>query len=269
MVVIKIYANDFEYDGVRLQNLGYMICSFDGGGLQTSSSGSQITINTVSMKQGESWGTVSSEYTECLQATFSICKIPCMHENIDISLLELRQLMRWLNRKSYHKFRFIDSDYNQYYFNASFNVNKIEFGNSIIGLELTMQTDLPYAFGRDKKHILESEEENWEVEIINSSDIEGFVYPEMVIEIKSSGDFILKNSMDEQTMEIKNCQAGEIITLNYPLISSSIPSHKIQNDFNWHFLRLGRIYKDGKNSLNISLPSKIKIFYIPAIKLGI
>ena len=32
---------------------------------------------------------------------------------------------------------------------------------------------------------------------------------------------------------IKNCVSGEVITLSYPIISSSVSSHNIADDFNW------------------------------------
>ena len=268
--VIKIYAVDFEYDGIRLRDLGYTICSFDGGGFQTSSNGAQITFNNVSTKYGERWLLANAEYTECLEATFSICKIPCMNngEN-NISLIELRYLMRWLNRKKYHKLKFIGDGCEDFYFWASFNVNKIEFGTGVVGLELAMLTNSSYAFRESKTHLLESEKSNWKVDIISTSDDEGYIYPRMEIEIKEDGDLTIQNDMDQNTMEIKNCVANEIITLDYPFISSSLPSHEIQNDFNWHFLRMVKTFQTGKNHLLISIPCKIKITYSPIVKIGI
>ena len=57
-------AYDFEYDGKKLSDFGYMICFFDSGGLNTVSGGSQITFNTVSTKHGELNELISSEYSE-------------------------------------------------------------------------------------------------------------------------------------------------------------------------------------------------------------
>ena len=269
MVVIILYATDFEYDGIRLKNLGYVICSFDGGGIQTVSNGSEITFNTISMKRGERWGLAGTEYGECLQATFSICKIPCMNEEFEIPVYEVRKLMRWLNRKNYHKLRFIEQDYDNFYFEASFNVNKIEFGNKIVGLELTMFTNKPYTFFDQRTHLLESEKNNWNVILTSLSDEEGYVYPKMEIEIKNAGDLIIQNSLDNSIMEIKNCIPGEKISVDYPLISSSESTHQIQDDFNWKFFRLWKTFQTGQNQLTISIPCKLKISYNPICKMGI
>lgn len=268
--MIKIHAVDFEYDGIRLRDLGYTICFFDGGGIQTASNGAQITFNNITTKYGERWLLANTEYTECLEATFSICKIPCMNnEEINISLIELRHLMRWLNRRDYRKLKFIGNGYENIYFMASFNVSKIEFGTGVVGLELTMQTNAPYAFHEPKKLYLESDVSNWEVGILNTSDDETYLYPEMEITITENGTLTIQNDMDENIMEIKNCTANEIITINYPNISSSLPSHEIQNDFNWQFLRLAKTFQTGQNHLSISIPCKIKITYMPIVKIGI
>lgn len=267
--MIKIIATDFEYDGIRLKNLGYVICSFDGGGLQTSSNGSEIIFNNVSMKQGEQWELASTEYGECLQSTFSICKIPCMTEDIEIPIYEVRKLMRWLNRKTYHKFRFLEKNYDNFFFEASFNVNKIEFSDKIVALELTMQTNSPYAFSNKRTHLIESNTANWTVNLVTLSDVEGFLYPKMEIEIKNDGDLTIENNLDNFIMEIKNCSAGEKIEINYPIISSSISSHKIQDDFNWKFFKLWKTFQTGQNQLIISIPCKIKILYNPICKIGI
>lgn len=105
--MIKIYATDFEYDGIRLGNLGYLICRFDGGGLETISNGSQITFNKISMQRGSRWELASSEYSECLQATLQICKNPCMAEDMYMSLQEVSKLTSWLNRKDFYKLKFL------------------------------------------------------------------------------------------------------------------------------------------------------------------
>lgn len=268
--MIKIYAVDFEYDGIRLRDLGYTICFFDGGGIQTASNGAQITFNNVSTKYGERWLLANTEYTECLEATFSICKIPCMNnEDINIPLVELRRLMKWLNRRDYHKLKFIGNGYENIYFMASFNVNKIEFGIGVVGLELTMYTNSACAFHEPKTHFLNSEVSNWEVEITSMSDDETYIYPQMEITVKENGTLTIQNSMDDNIMEIKNCVADEIININYPLISSSLLSHEIQNDFNWQFLRIAKTFQTGRNRLSISIPCEIKMTYTPIVKIGI
>ena len=63
--------------------------------------------------------------------------------------------------------------------------------------------------------------------------------------------------------------SGEIITIDYPIITSSISEHKIQNDFNWKYFRIVNTFKTGRNNLSISIPCKIEMTYSPIVKLGV
>ena len=103
----------------------------------------------------------------------------------------------------------------------------------------------------------------------DSSYEEGFIYPEMEITVKKDGNLKIHNSVENREMYIKNCVAGEIITLDYPVIKSSISSHNIQNDFNWIFFRVANTYDNSRNDLTISLPCSIKIKYSPIVKVGL
>lgn len=267
--MIKIYAVDFEYDGIRLGNLGYLICRFNGGGLETVSNGSQITFNKISMQRGNRWELASTEYTECLQATLQICKNPCMVDDMYMSLQEISKLTSWLNRKDFHKLKFFADEYYDLYFEASFNVSRIELNNVPAGLELTMETKSPYALHDPEIINIESDTTDWKKTIVSKSDDDGYIYPHMSIEVKSDGDLTIYNDLDDKTMQIKNCISGEIITLDYPIITSSISDHKIQNDFNWKYFRIVNTFKTGRNNLSISIPCKIEMTYSPIVKLGV
>lgn len=267
--MVKIYALDFEYDGIRLGNLGYIICRFDGGGLETISNGSEIIFNKVSMQHGERWGLAGTEYGECLQATLQICKNPCMVDDMYMSLQEISKLSSWLNRKEFHKLKFFADEYYDLYFDASFNISRIELNNIPVGLELTVETKSPYALHDPISISIEGDSSNWEKTIVSKSWNDGYVYPRMEIEIMENGDLIISNSSDDNVMEIKNCTSGEVISIDYPLISSSDSIHKIYNDFNWKFLRIFNSFKTGKNIFSISIPCKIRMTYSPAVTLGI
>ena len=119
-------AYDFEYDSIRLSDLGMTLCSFDSLGVETVSNGSEITFNTVSTLGGSKHELTSSQYDDCITATFQICNNLCDNPTEQISLEKSRDIMRWLNRKSFHKFKLIDYDgeYSGIYFEASFNVSK-------------------------------------------------------------------------------------------------------------------------------------------------
>lgn len=263
-------AKDFEYDGRNLSDIGYVLCDFNsGGGFETIANGSQISFNTTSVQFGTKQELLSTEYNECLTTVFQICKNPCIYEELSISKDELRQIMKWLNRKDYHKLKILDSDYMDLYFEASFNISRIEMNGSLYGLELNVFTNRPFALHETQKHTIVVENQNEIKSVTSFSDDEGHIYPHTRIEIHADGDLTIYNALDNRTTSISNCISGEIITMDYPMIHSSIESHKIQNDFNWNFLRLANTFKTGKNQLVISLPCKINLSYSPPVKMAI
>jgi len=70
---------DFEYDGLNLSNLGYIVCNFGQDGIQTISNGSQVTFHTVSTGYGSKQELTSVEYQECLETSVQSCKYPCFY----------------------------------------------------------------------------------------------------------------------------------------------------------------------------------------------
>ena len=261
---------DFEYDGIRLSDKGFIICKFDSNGIETVSNGSYITFNTVSTMRGAKYELMSSEYSDCLKTSFQICKHPCIVDDGEITILEQREIMQWLNRKEFHKFKLLDDvEYTNIFFEASFNISKIECDGKVYGFELEMFTNRPYALQEPIFLNLENTTTNGQKQILSKSDEEGYIYPDMEIVIAADGDFEFYNDLEKRTMRIANCKAGEVISVSYPMISSSLASHKIQNDFNWKFFRIANTLRAKVNNVTISLPCTITMKYHPIIKVGI
>ena len=264
---MRIY--DFEYDGWTLRDKGFIVCKFGSKGLETVSNGSNITFNTVSASRGERHELVSTEYGDCLSTTFQICKDTCNVDDKEISVSEMQDIMSWLNRKSFHKFRFINDEYIDIYFEGSFNVSKIEIDGRLCGFELNLITNRPFGLHNPIVVKIENTKANEVKKIYSSSDEEGHIYPSMEIVVNSNGNLEIYNEFENRTMRIANCKAGEVITVNYPMIESSLSSHKIQNDFNWIFFRLAKTYQNGLNNISISLPCTITMTYTPIVKVGL
>ena len=265
---------DFEYNGLTLSDMGYIICKFGSDGLETINNGSQITFNTISTLHGAKHELASVEYGDCLESTFQICKNPC-NGDIEMTVNEVRELSRWLNRKEFLKFKLLDNEYLNLYFEASFNISRIESNGKIVGLELNMITNRPFALQEPKTIVLESLVEN-DVKVINdTSDAVGYIYPHMKITVNQDGDLNIWNSAEvdddgeERLTQIKGCKVGETITLDYPIIQSTLSSHKIQNDFNWNFFRIANTFRNKKNELTISIPCTIELSYSPIVKISI
>lgn len=262
-------AYDFEYDGDNLSNKGFIICKFGTQGIQTISNGSYITFNTVSTEHGQKHELTSVEYEECLGTTFQICKHPCIGDAEEVSVSEIREIMRWLNRKEFRKFKLLSPDYMDIYWESTFNVSKIEIEGKVYGFELTVITNRPFALKETVEVNITNLQDNGKKVVSSLSDEIGYIYPKMKIVIDKSGDLEIHNGLENRTMRIANCVEGEIITINYPMIETSEISHKIQNDFNWNFFRLANTFVERRNELLISIPCTIKMTYNPIVKLSI
>lgn len=263
-------AFDFEFDGINLSDKGFIICTFGSKGLETVSNGSQITFNTVSTLGGSKHKLTSAEYEDCLETTIQICKTPCNSDVMDISTSEFRELTKWLSRKEFLKFKILDEDHIDLYYEAAFTeISRVELDGRLIGLELNLITNSPFALKEPKTIIIKNTTQDGMHSINDTSYEEGYIYAQTEITILEDGDLNIYNALEDRSVYIANCVAGEVITMDYPIIQSSISSHNIQNDFNWNFFRVANTFRNSRNDLTISIPCTIKIKYSPIVKVGL
>ena len=266
-------AYDFQYGKRTLSSFGMMICSFDSKGLETID-GIEITFNTVSTLNGAKSELISTIYEQNLETTIQIAKYSCSTGIQEISSHEYREILRWLSRKGFYKLKFLGKDHIDLYYEAAFTkIRKIEIDGKLYGLELTIQTNRPFALKEPRiitiNNTAENIANNKKHSVFDTSNEEGCIYPCTEIKILEDGDLDIYNALEDRHVVIKNCVANEVITMDYPIIQSSISSHKIQNDFNWNFFRIANTYENRRNDLTISLPCTIKIEYSPIIKVGL
>lgn len=262
-------AYDFSYDGKNLSDFGMMICRFGSDGLETVADGAEITFNTISTHNGAKSELTSVVYENCLEATFQICKHSCSGGMQEITAAEHRNLTKWLNRKRFLKLKIFDKDYMDLYYEARINVSKINLDGKLVGFELNILTNRPFAL-RDPVTInINNTKANGQHSINDISHEEGYIYPYTKITVKEAGNLKIVNAMENRSTYIANCAAGEKITMDYPIIQSSDPSHKIENDFNWNFFRVANTYDNSRNDLTISIPCSIELKYSPIVKVGL
>lgn len=286
-----MFATDFEYDGQYLSDFGFIICQFDASnGTNIVSSGSTITFNTVSQHRGAYFGLAGTKYEECIQTTFDICKNPDIHKDMRITTEEYRNLARWLNRKEFLQLNFIDdvdydTYYEPYYYDASFNIDKIKLHEVLYGMRLTMQTNRPFAYGKTITKILDATDEsiynkfystqNPNYKIEDKSDEIGYIYPKITITVTKDCNIRIYNYSTVDTMIINNCKKNEVITVDYPTITSEVPEemedfvHDLANDFNFGFIRIGNKYNNRTNRLGIWGYCTVKFEYNPIVKVGV
>lgn len=263
-------ASDFEFNGKRLSEFGCIIANFDGGkGLETID-GAEITFNTIPSLNGSIYHLASSVYESCLETTIQIAKYSCSAGIQEITATEHRNLTRWLSQKKFMKFKILDENHIDLYYNAAFStISKIEIDGRLMGLELNIVTNSPHALKEPKTITVKNLEVDGKHSINDISHEEGYIYPYTEITVNQDGDLKIYNAIENRDTYIANCVAGEVITMDYPVIESSISSHNIQNDFNWNFFRVANTYENSRNDLTISLPCTIKIKYSPIVKVGL
>lgn len=273
---------DFEYNGLLLSDFGCMVCSFESNGLETTSIGSNLTLNTIPDKNN-GFTLLSSSYEEPYSESFQICKKNCHGDDMYFDNAELAKIMRWLNKRTYCKFKAI-SDSNgtsNIYYMGTFNVQKLTLSGSVVGLELTFTADAPFGYYETTEHTMNFSDSNNEYFLYDLSDEVGYIYPSILeIECLADGDLRINNSQEDKVVEIKNCKNGEIITLDgkNKIIQTNIEHKGLYNDFNYNFVKVVRKeiiedgYEDENSNLNIytvSLPCIITLAYSPICKLGV
>lgn len=261
---------DFEYDGICLSDLGFMVCSFDGI-TESQLEGSKITFNQTSVMMGKKQLLSNTKYEECLTTEFDICKINCNGNPEDsyISVEEEEKIRRWLNRKKFHKFKILSDRFKKIYFMGSFNVQSNEFAGNIHGMHLSFVSDAPFGY-TDSKYKF-SVEQNEPYTIYDMSAEEGDIFLTATITCKSSGTLEITNSFNNSTTIIRNCIEGEVISINNMIIQSSNEEHdsSIMNDFNFIFPKIVNNYNDRKNVYTFSLPCDVVFEYRELRKIGI
>lgn len=262
-------AEDFEYDGEYLKDWGYTICRTNSSsGFETIDSDSQLTFNNTTLHHGKEMPLTVSQYDNRIEIKFSICKSSChKRKPIPITVQESSNIKRWLNRPTYHKFKLIQSDWSDIYMNGSFNVNNVEVNGLVYILDLTFISDKPFALHEPITYNIQTSTQNEKYMIYDISDEIGHIYPMVQIKCLQNGNLTITNSNEERSTIIKNCTKNEVLTFTPELcFLTSSSSHKIQNDFNYVFLRIANNYRNRKNVLTFSLPVECTIIYSPVVK---
>lgn len=273
-MIIPQTGMDFLYDTERLSFFNMMICNFDGSSMETVSLGNNLTFNIIQPSLSDKRFLVNTKYEEPLSITFQIGKNPCLDNERDyITSPEISALLRWLGRKDgFHKFKIYQQGYEDIWFNGSFNnFSAIRIRGLIRGLEVTFVADSPYGY-LDTVELTFTTDVNKPVNVTNFSYETGYLYPTVfTCKCLASGNLLITNAIENRVTEIRNCVKDEIITLDgiHKIISTSVSSHNLCNDFNYEWFRLSNSYYNNINPISSSLPCEIHMEYNPIRKVGI
>ena len=232
---------DFEFNGKNLSDFGFVTCNFGSKGLETIG-GVKTTFNTVPVQNGVNNLLTSVQYDECLTTQIQICKNPCHSNDMEISPTLFRELSRWLCRQQFLKFKLLSEEHIDTYHEVVIQLDKIELDGKLVGLELNVTSNRPFSLKEPVYFTIKNTVQNGKHSIYDVSHEEGYIYPYMEVTVLEDGNLSIYNEIENRETVVKNCVAGEVITMDYPMISSNDLMHKIQDDFNWEFFRIANTY---------------------------
>lgn len=260
-------VRDFIFDGRTLSSFGYMLV-FEN--TEDTIETSTVELKTIKGARNDRSYVVGYEYADNYNGVYHVIKDPCQFPDSPyITDDEISEFTRWLCRKQYKWFSFIDEDdmADQVWYQAYFQVKK-EYYGGCIGFELTITTSAPYGFSREIKHVFQTNT----FRIDSNTDEEGYIYPDVSIEMMANGDLQLTNVTEGRVTELKNCVANEVITLkgaDIQQIESTNTSHVLITDFNYKFPRFISNYNNQYNTFTVTPNCKVTMKYREIRKVGL
>lgn len=265
---------DFKFDNQRLSDHGCIIGWLEGVPDGQAPSGADIQFAQGRGANRDIFELYDTFYEEPYTTTFTICKDPCANPNQEdmyFTPTEMSDIQRWLCRRNgYYKFQIIQDGYEDIYWMGNFQSQQITFKGGCIGFALTLTTNAPYAF---KETVIETSNcvSNHSFSISSASHEEGYIVPNMTIEMRQSGNLILSNNRDSRETIISNCLNNETITIDgsHLIISSTSAAHNLGLDFNYYFPKIFTTYGNTTNQYAVNLDCIITTSYNPILKIGL
>ena len=244
-------AKNFIYDGVSSDDMGVMICSFDGGD-EISTAGSKVEISTAKSPNSYKWLKTNAVYNEQLTFSFSFCKDICNLDGNEMSISseEQAEIIRWLVRKENHYLLFEEDGFENIYYNCTISLEKKQVGGSTIGFTATVLCDAPFGYSEERTAIVNSEINK----IFDTSQEIGYLIPNTVATVINDGTIEIYNDNTNETTKVLNCKSGEEINFTDMMrISSNYPTHKtLYDDFNWVFPKIQNSFTDNVNTFTLT-----------------
>ena len=277
-----MYITNFIYDNISLNDLGYVVCSFDKSSGGDISNGSNIEFTTVPVNYGTRHLLANSAYPECITATFQICKDPCVaNYSPAMTVEEISRLASWLNRRDFHELRVNAPGYEHIFFVGSFkSISRYEFGGDTIGLTMEFVSNSPFALGDLVTETLEfhnASEQSPQQQTINfQTHVIGSRYPKVEVTCEAAGDLMLAfdytgtgDLQDDMEVTVGDCSQNEVITFDYPMVTSSLRRDIMSGYFNLWYPRLCNRLSDNANIIYAGSPCTVRIMYNPEYKISL
>ena len=255
----------FTYRGETLESHGYIICEFDGSAsTETVATDSQRSYTSIPMFGGNRRPILFYTYEEALVMKTSICKSD--DDDMFITPAEAAALKRWLGSPTPQVLSVEGDEYEPYHWVGVFNIEEVHNAMGCVGFNLTFTSVGPFGY-KNTVTATGTVAAGGSVTINDTSDEEGYIYPDITIITRGAGDLTIHNSFDGRDTIIKDCVSGETLTMtNLLQLTSSHGDHSIGKTFNYKFVRICNDYTHNENTLTFSLPCTYQISYKPIAK---
>lgn len=260
--------SDFIFDGRSLSEFGYILV-FEN--TEDTMDTSNMEMKTIKGARNDKSLGVGYSYGDNLTATYLIMKNFCEFPEDELNLTDedVSELTRWLCRKQYKWFRYVDTEdgVDDTWFQGYWTVKKEYAGDQVIGLQITLHTNAPYGYSRIIKHF----ENQTSFSININTDEEGYIYPDVTIQLSANGELNLTNTTEDRVTGLKNCVAGETITIRNGDVQqiSSTQDHDWIHEFNYKYPRFVAKYGDTQNDFTVNMPADITLEYREIRKVGL
>lgn len=242
-----IRTDRFMFDGKNsYTDFNLLVCNIGKEEDDTTSAGSKFTKKTHYSHTLKKWIYYGYEYEEPLTFTFDVIKDPCKTSNKAFTPTEIQEITNWLMRTDGDKkFVVLNSDWVSIdYFGTCTNIDLRSVAGEIIGLTITLETNAPFGYSDLKEYKLPRGIEGGRrgLSAHTSSTEEGKIFVNLEIECTGDGTVYIQDEETGIEFIINNCVNGEIIKVDgeTKIITSSVSSHKIYDDFNFQYLYVSR-----------------------------
>ena len=265
---MTVYTNGFTFDNITSDELGLMVCEFNGNTPSETSGGNIEFTLTSAPVQNRWYKSGNTNYSEAIKFAFQVIK----QNKEPIDSYEYSTYARLLQRKDdYKEFTITKLDYDTVHFYVQLNISPIQVGGDIMGINITGITDSPYAYGQLITKKISTETGNGMLKFADMSDEIGYIYPDIEIDISSACNLKITNETSGEIFKLNNCVNNEIINIDSTILemTSTALSHKLYEDSNYKFPRIVNDLNKRTNIFKIEGNCTLTMKYRPIRKVVI
>ena len=257
------YHSSFKYLDKKSTDFGWIIEHFDPDNGETESYLTQEQIYTESYN-GTKRTLYGTKYSSVANVKITVIKM----DGSDFTLQECRDAYKWLtgNPEASWMDLYIGDDPKYRLLCTIQDVKPQKMDARTIGLNIYCESLSPWAYSQpqEKTHSISNDGLNVVIDC-PSDDMYTYVHAKTTYVNGSDKSVVIKNMTTNETTEINNLAANEVITLDgNMLITSDKPNKIFGNSFNFVWPR----FKSGTNEFVLSGDGTICFEYYYPIKMG-